>query len=171
MKKLLPVINKITILFVIILLASTGFAQQKTEYKNLMEALISTAKLAGKSGPRNVNWIDNGNKYSYTQFNAASKKNEIRSFDPETGKDELIFNGDGLTFPDTNKAFEYQSFQWAHDSKHLLFQSNFRRLYRRSGISDYFVYSLDDKILKTAAKNARTAELSPDGSYFGEEIP
>ncbi len=169
MKKLLPVINKITILFVIILLASTGFAQQKTEYKNLMEALISTAKLAGKSGPRNVNWIDNGNKYSYTQFNAASKKNEIRSFDPETGKDELIFNGDGLTFPDTNKAFEYQSFQWAHDSKHLLFQSNFRRLYRRSGISDYFVYSLDDKILKTAAKNARTAELSPDGSMVGIE--
>ncbi|MFZ1081119.1 MAG: S9 family peptidase, partial [Candidatus Kryptoniota bacterium] len=57
----------------------------------------------------------------------------------------------------------------AHDSKHLLFETNFRKIYRRSGISDYYVYSLADKNLKVAAKNARTAELSPDGSMVGYE--
>ncbi len=169
MKNLLRLSKLLTILISIFLISFSNHAQQKTEYKSLRDALMSTAKLAGKSGPRNVNWIDNGNKYSYTEFNAAAKRNEIRSFDPETSKDELVFSGEGLTFPDTSKPFEYRSFQWAKDSKHILFQTNFRRLYRRSGISDYYVYSLDDKSLKTAVKNARTAELSPDGSMVGIE--
>ena len=149
----------------------TGFvrAQEKVGYKNIQEAMRATAALAGKSAPRSLNWIDGGNQYSYISVNDSTKREEIRSFNPETGKDGLVFDAEGLTFPDTNKQFEYQSFQWAHDSKHLLFETNFRKIYRRSGISDYYVYSLDNGSLKTAAKDARTAELSPDGSMVGYE--
>ncbi len=144
-------------------------AQEKATYKSLQEAIRASRTLAGKSGPKSLNWINNGNQYSYTIHNPDTKRDEIRSYDPSTGKDNLIFDAVGLTFPDTNKAFEYKSFKWANDSKHLLFESNFRKIYRRSGISDYYVYSLNNKKLKVAAKNARTAELSPDGSMVGYE--
>ena len=159
------------LLVLIAALLIPGFlnAQEKTGYKNIQEAMRATAILSGKSGPRSLNWIDNGNRYSYITTKDSTKREEIRSFDPKTGKDELIFDAQGFTFPDTSKPFEYRSFQWAHDSKHILFETNFRKIYRRSGISDYYVYSLADKSLKVAAKNARTAELSPDGSMVGYE--
>ncbi len=146
-----------------------SFAQQKIFYKNVKEAILSTSKLSGKSGPNDVNWINGGNSYSYTIKNDSTKQDEIRSYNPLTGKDELIFDASKLMFPDTNKPFDYKSFQWAHDSRHLVFESNFRKIYRRSGISDYYIYSLENKNLKLAAKNARTAELSPDGSMVGYE--
>ena len=167
--------NFLSLSFVFFILISFFFqpvrinAQQKIEYKSLKEALSSTKKLAGKSGPKDVNWIDDGNKYSYTTENTVTKKEEIRSFDPATGKDELIFNAQGMTFPDTSKSFNFSSFEWAKDSKHILFETNFRKIYRRSGISDYYVYSLADRTINIAAKNARTAELSPDGSMVGIE--
>ncbi|HEY9166709.1 MAG TPA: S9 family peptidase [Candidatus Kryptonia bacterium] len=144
-------------------------AQEKEVYKSVADALRSGRMLAGKSGPQSLNWINGGDEYSYIAVNNETKKNEIRTFDPATGKDELVFDGEGVTFPDTSMPFNYSSFQWARDSKHILFQTHFRRIYRRSGISDYYIYSLDTKSLRVAAKDARTAELSPSGERVGIE--
>jgi dipeptidyl-peptidase 4 len=145
-------------------IASTAtFAQTKTPYKNLPDALMSYGKLAGKQGPESVNWTNGGGKYSYINADG------ISSMDVQTLKDESVFTSKGLTFPGTSEAFNYESFQWSHDSKHLVFKTNFRHIYRRSGVSDYYIYDLDGKTLKQAAKDARTAELSPDGTKVGIE--
>ncbi len=149
------------------LLPSIGRAQHKTSFADLSEALRASGALAGGSGPRNVNWIDGGKRYSYTM--RADSGEEIRAFDPATGRDSLLFTARGRTFPDTTEPFAYESFQWAHDSKHLVFQTHFQPIYRRSGISDYYVYSLGDHSLKLAARGARTAELSPGGGLLGYE--
>jgi len=138
-------------------------AQGKQQYGSLAEALQSGRSLYGSQGPQSVNWTNSGNKYSYTD------NDEIHSMDPKTLKEELIFKNEGLTFPGTSKSFDYESFQWSHDSKHLVFKTNLRKIYRRSGISDYYIYDLESKQLKQAAKDARTAELSPDGSKVGIE--
>ena len=47
------------------------------------------------------------------------------------------------------------------------FQTNFRPVWRRSGISDYYYYSIEDKTLALVAKDAQTAELSPNGKMVG----
>ncbi len=138
-------------------------AQSKPQYDNLLDALRSGGTLRGNSGPQSVNWTNGGNKYSYIN------NDEIRQMEPATLTDLLIFNSKGFTFPGTEKPFDYESFQWSRDSKHLVFKSNFRPIYRNSGIADYFIYDLEGKQLKQAAKDARTAELSPDGSKVGME--
>ncbi|HXI21790.1 MAG TPA: DPP IV N-terminal domain-containing protein, partial [Gemmatimonadales bacterium] len=108
-----------------------------------------------------------GRRFSYTQ--RGDSGDEIRAVDPATGADSLLFTANGLQFPDTNEAFSYQSFQWSRDSKFLVFQTRFKRIYRRSGTADYFVYSLAGRKLQLAARGARTAELSPDGTTLGYE--
>lgn len=153
----------LTLLALCLTLPFVTIAQTKTEYSSLEDALQSAGKLYGNPGPQSVNWTDGGNKYSYTA------NDEIRSMDPKTLKDELVFANKGLKFPGSDSAFTYESFQWSHDSKHLVFKSNFRPIYRRSGVSDYYIYDLAGKQLKQAAKNARSAELSPDGSKVGIE--
>jgi dipeptidyl-peptidase-4 len=89
--------------------------------------------------------------------------------DPRSGGDSVLFTGDGLVFPGTTKPFAYESFQWARDFKNIVFQSNVQQLYRRSGISDFYIYSLATHKLELGGRGARTAELSPDGATLGEE--
>lgn len=139
-------------------------ASTKPRYANLQQALAATGQLAGSGGPRSVNWIEDGNKFSYLDGQRV-----IKTFSPKDQTEIVVFDGSQLKFPGTDKPFTYGSFQWSKDSKNILFQTNFRPVYRRSGVSDYFVYSVADKSLKLVAKDAQTAELAPDGQKIGYE--
>ncbi|MFN2635749.1 MAG: S9 family peptidase [Gemmatimonadaceae bacterium] len=144
-------------------------AQEKQRFSSLEDALRAGAILAGRQGPRDVNWIEGGKRFSYTGTDARTGVASIRGYDPATGRDTLLFTLTGLTFPGTSDAFSYDSFEWAADSKHLVFQSNFQPIFRRSGIADFYIYSLADRSLKLATKGAQTAELSPNGALLGFE--
>ncbi|GAB4015493.1 S9 family peptidase [Spirosoma migulaei] len=146
------------------LAAKKTVAQSKQPYANLQQAVFSGGQLAGSQGPRNVNWIEGGTKFSFIDG-----QNTIKTLSPKDQKEEIVFDGSQLKFPGTDKPFAYGSFQWSKDSKNILFQSNFRPVYRRSGVSDYYVYAVADKSLKLVAKDAQTAELSPDGQKIGYE--
>ncbi len=145
-----------------------GQAQQKTHMRSLSEWISVSRALGGRAGPQNINWIEGGRRFSFTQ-RSDSGDNQIRAMDPATLKDTLLFTTRGVTFPGTADPFAYQSFQFAHDSKHLVFQTHFKPLYRRSGTADYFVYNFADRSMQLAASGARTAELSPDGATLGYE--
>jgi dipeptidyl-peptidase-4 len=148
-------------------LAAPLAAQDKQRFASLEEAQQAGAVLAGRGGPSGLTWIDGGARYSYTVREGG--RPVIRASDPATGRDTTLFSADGLTLPGTGDPFTYQSFQWARDFRHLVFQTGFRQLYRRSGVADYYVYGLDDRRLTLAARGARTAQLSPDGTLLGFE--
>ena len=157
------------IFFVVLAFSFFIHAQDNQLYQEIAGSLTEASILRGKSGPQNLNWVDGGNQYSYTTSNPQNGVDEIRVYNPKNDKDKLIFSDGGMKFPGSNREFSYESFQWAHDSKHILFKTNAKKLYRKSAISDYYFYSLADKSLKLAVKEARTAELSPDGSMIGIE--
>ncbi|WP_338872401.1 S9 family peptidase [Spirosoma sp. SC4-14] len=141
-----------------------SLAQTKERYTTLQQALSATGQLNGSAGPRSVNWIEGGNKFSFIDGQSI-----IKTLSPKDQKEAVVFDGSQLTFPGTNKPFAYRSFQWSKDSKNIFFQTNFRPVYRNSGISDYYVYSVADKKLKLVVNDAQTAELSPDGQKVGYE--
>lgn len=156
-----------SLLFIVSLgLGFNGVAQER-DYANLQEALDVKSVLSGGDGPQSVNWIDGGDRFSYIENRNGTP--EIRSYDPKKQADGFVFKAKGVNFPGQDKAFEYTSFQWSQDSKYILFQTNFRPVWRRSGISDFYFYSVADKSLKMVAKDAQTAEISPDGSKVGYE--
>lgn len=150
------------ILLIVFLFQLRSEAQEK-QYKTLQEAFVSAGRFAGKGGPKSVNWINQGTAYSFTDGNL------IKSYNPTTQKETIIFDGTDKMFPDIKKKFSYEDFQWSKDSKYILFQCNFRPVWRRSGISDYYKYDIEKNKLDPVAKNARSAELSPDGKIVGYE--
>ena len=152
---------------VLVLAPTLAWAQQRTAFRTLQEALQSGGAMGGRGGPANVNWIDGGRRLSFTTRSAAGA--EIRAMDPATGRDTLLFTTQGATFPDTAAPFNYGSFQFSRDSRYLVFQTRFRPLYRNSGVSDYFVYDLAARTMRLATSGARTAELSPDGAMLAFE--
>ena len=143
---------------------TTASSSTKQPYAILQEALAATRQLSGSAGPRSVNWIEGGSKFSYIDG-----QQTIKTFSPKDQSEVVVFDGSQLKFPGTDKPFNYGSFQWSKDSKNILFQTNFRPVYRRSGVSDYYVYSVAGKSLKLVAKDAQTAELAPDGQKIGYE--
>jgi dipeptidyl-peptidase-4 len=149
---------------VILFIYVPAFSQQKQRFQNLQQAIAATGQLTGSQGPASVNWIDGGNRFSFI-----GAGNSIKSFSPKDQREEVVFDGSQLKFPGTDQPFTYESFQWSKDSKYLLFQTNFRPVWRRSGISDYYMYAVADKTLKLVAKDAQTADLAPDGSKIGYE--
>jgi dipeptidyl-peptidase-4 len=144
-------------------------AQEKQRFSSLDGAFQAGAILRGRQGPSNVNWIEGGRRFSYTDRDPRTGAPLIRSYDPPSGKDTVLFTTAGLTFPGTTRPFTYDGFQWTQDSRHLVFQTNFRPIYRRSGISDFYIYSLADHSMQLATKGARTGELSPNGTILGFE--
>lgn len=159
-------INK-PILWLFFAIATTAVAQTpttKTRYADLGQALRSGGQLAGSNGPRSVNWIEGGKRFSYLD-----KVGLIKTVTPATQEETVAFDGKGMTFPGSTKPFDYESFQWSKDARNIVFKTNFRPVYRRSGVSDYYLYSVADKQLKLIAKDAQTAELSPDGKQVGYE--
>ena len=133
------------------------------------EALSISGRLSGRAGPAGVNWIDEGGRYSYTLVNAQTRRPEVRAYDPESGSDELLFDLGVLAVPGGSEPLRYRSFDWAPDSRHVVFQAEFRPIYRYSGIADFYVYGVENESLVLAADDARTAELSPDGALLGYE--
>src|SRR5262245_35622509 len=144
--------------FVLVLTPATTRAQQnKQRFSSVGEAQQATGMLAGRPGPRDIVWIDGGRKFSFIAMNPQTRTTEIRSYDPATGRDTLLFSPRGVTFPGESRAFEYQSFQYSRDFKNLVFQANFQQLFRKSGTSDFYIYPLATRQLTLVGKGARTA--------------
>ena len=154
-----------TICGLLLPIAARGQGGQR--FATLDEALLGGGALVGRGAPAGLTWIEGGARYSYTSQAGAAAT--IHGFDPASGKDTVLFSTAGLKLPGSDQPFAYQSFQWSRDFKNLVFQTNFQPLYRRSGVSDYWVYSLATGAFVPAAKGARTGELSPDGTMLGLE--
>ena len=150
-------------------LASVVPLRAQERIGSVEEALSISGQLAGRAGPAGVNWIDEGRRYSYTLRNTRTSRPEVRAYDPESGADELLFGPGVLTVPGTSQPLPYRSFDWAPDSRHVVFQVDFRPVYRYSGIADFYVYGVENESLVLAADDARTAELSPDGALLAYE--
>lgn len=167
----LSVLTMIRIIFVLVLFSAIHFPAQviAQEANDFQKAVQKYAALRPANGPGNINWYDNGNKYSFLEFDKEQNRNVIKSYSIKDKRTEIIFTGKELTFPESDKAFNYRSFLWAADGKHLVFESNFRPVYRRSGISDFYLYNIESQSLSVLAKDARTADLSPDGTKVGYE--
>jgi dipeptidyl-peptidase-4 len=150
------------------LLAASGVGAQQ-RLTTVEQSLQFSGALSGRGGPPSLNWIDEGRRYSYTTTNAQTRQPEVRGYDAATQRDELLFDPSALRVPGSNQPLEYESFDWSADSRHIVFQADFRPIYRYSGYADFYIYSLADRSLVLAADDARTAELSPDGTSFAYE--
>jgi dipeptidyl-peptidase-4 len=151
------------------LVAPLGAQQAKQPLGSVREALAASSVLSGRPGPVSVNWIEGGRRFSYTTRNPETGRAEVHRLDPGSLQDQLLIDDRVLTLPGTDEPLQYTGFQWAPDSRHVLFQANFRPIYRRSGLSDFYLYDTETRSLTQAVKDARTAELSPDGALVGFE--
>ena len=148
-----------------ILLISPSLLHAQSSFPTYRDAVFAAFQYGDVTGaPKSVNWIDGGDRFS---FLSPTAQDAIMAFDPALGSDKQIFGDKPLTFPGSKTPFTYESFRWSSDSRHILFKTNSKQIYRQSEASDYYTYGVATGELRTAAKHARSAELSPDGAMVG----
>lgn len=147
--------------------ALPGGAQQRIS--SVQESLGVTGALTGRSGPPGLTWIEGGRRFSFTSTNPQTRAPEVRAFDPASRTDALLLDPAALVVPGTGQPLRYSELTWTRDLRHALFQTDFRPIYRYSGIADFYVLTVATNRLVLAADDARTAELSPDGRLLGYE--
>ena len=59
-------LSSFIIIFLLIPLLWDAKAQEQT-YENLQEALFSTSQLIGDTGPQSINWIEDGERFSFIE--------------------------------------------------------------------------------------------------------
>jgi len=155
----------LALLFAAILVLPLQSQDQKERYSSLQEALSAAGNFNTGRAPSNVTWIEDGEKYSFTKNERFVQQIWIKNV--KNGKEEMVFSNEELTFPGTDRPFRYVSFAWTKDFSYILFQCNFNPIWRYSGNSDYYLYSLDDKTLDLIVEQAFSAEISPDGTKVG----
>ncbi len=160
----MKILLKSTIILIITLVSFGPVDAQKQKYGSLQEAIFSARNLSGSRGPSNLVWIRGGSQYSFTKVSNGAQ--EIWIHDIASGEEELVFSAEGKKFADGGD-FRYRSFQWAGDYQYILFQTNFSPVWRYSGNSDYYYYSLDENEMDLIVEQAFTAEVSPDGKKLG----
>jgi hypothetical protein len=132
--------------------------------------LITTVsgRLAGETArrPRSVNWIDRGERYSFTTRNAQTGESEVRRFDPGTLSDQVLFDPRALTLPGTAEPLEYRSFEWERTRGTWCSRRTSGRSTGTRGLGLLRVRR-GGRVAGAGADDARTAELSPDGRAAG----
>ncbi len=149
----------------LIIILTAPLQGQKKKYESLREALFASVLLDTEGTPANMTWIEGGEKYSFTKNDRSLQ--EIWIHNVKSGKEEKVFSNKDFTFPGTDQPFRFVSFAWTNDYNYLLFQCNFNPVWRYSGNSDYYVYSVEDKTLDLIVEQAFSAEISPDGKKLG----
>lgn len=150
---------------ILLMVISLTVVAQKKQYSSFTEALYAGMSLRGDPGPSGIQWINKGDSYSFSKREGRSQ--QIWTFDVQNQTEELVFSENDFTFPGTENPFSYRSYQWTRDYQFILFQTNFKSIWRHSGNADYYIYSLDDKTMKSIVDGAFTAEVSPDGKKVG----
>ena len=89
-------------LFVVLSFLSIPLLAQQ-QFASLEEALFSGGRLAGDNGPHNISWIDNGDRFSFLESTESGQA--IRSYNPKTGEESMIFSDQGVTYPGTEQPF------------------------------------------------------------------
>ncbi|HMG70456.1 MAG TPA: hypothetical protein VK544_05025, partial [Gemmatimonadaceae bacterium] len=92
-------LSRLYFVALVICLPLVAGAQDKQRFANMDEALQAGAILNGRQGPRNVNWIEDGKRFSYIDRDARTGTPVIRAYNPATGSDTVLFTNTGLTFP------------------------------------------------------------------------
>ncbi|MEX2572650.1 MAG: S9 family peptidase [Balneolaceae bacterium] len=161
------ILSVLVMVFTTAVQVTDTYAQEQQLYTDVRQALSAAAALSGDEGPRNILWIEGGERYSYYNRDPRTNTGEIRAYSPADDEDKLIFDPAEHTFPETDDPFYFESFEWSNDYRFLVFRTNVTPVYRYSGISDYYYYSIEDETIELVVEDAFTAQLSPDGQKIG----
>ena len=84
----------------LLILISVTLVAQKKQYSSLREAIYASTVLRGDQGPSEVQWIEEGDRFSFSK--REGWRQQIWTYDIKHQTEKLIFSESEFTFPGTD---------------------------------------------------------------------
>ncbi|MAT39067.1 MAG: S9 family peptidase [Ectothiorhodospiraceae bacterium] len=120
-------------------------------------------------GVPNMQWMDEGDGYTFTRRDTATDATNIWLTDVKTDSETMLVNTAGISMPDGSD-FEFTSYEWSADQSRILFTLNVNRVWRHSTLGTYAVYDRPSQTLiplPSGDNGLRNVKFSPDGKVVG----
>ncbi len=152
--------KKLFVTMALALLAATGVAMAQTQEITLED--IWTKRTFSPRGIGSVRSMADGEHYMSMTRTGIAKYSYLTG---EKVEDICLFGGPAMQ-KKAKPLPPFESYAMSADEQKILLSSGFEPIYRHSGVSDYYVYSLQDKTFTkiSAGGKQRLTTLSPDGT-------
>jgi dipeptidyl-peptidase 4 len=147
-------------------------AQTEQPVWNLKD-IYGSGKFSGKS-LLGVQWIAQGKKFSFEQYDTATGSQNIMVYDVASGNREVAVDVSKLhAKSDDSSKFDYNSYQWSPDERFILFVSKppVKQYYSRlTPAGNFFLYNVKLKTLRQLTdvyEPMFNPKFSPDGTKIG----
>lgn len=132
---------------------SLAHAGDSISLKSLTDNEFAAKRISG------VNAINGTSDYAQISEDGS----QIVTFSFKTGQQTgVLFD---INNTEGEKITEFDDYEIAADGQHLLIQTNYQRIYRRSFTADYYIYNVKDRSLRRLSKEGseQIPTFSPDG--------
>ncbi len=152
--------KKLFVTMTLALFAATGVAT--AQFQNITLEDIWTKRTFSPRGIGSVRSMADGEHYLSMSRNGISKYSYLTG---EKVEDICAFGGPAQRMK-AKPLPMFESYAMSADEQKVLLSSGFEPIYRHSGVSDYYIYSLADKSFTkiSAGGKQRLTTLSPDGT-------
>lgn len=157
--------KRIANFLLITLISFTTFSLVAQEKKFTVEDIYKNRSFFGES-LRNIEWFDNGNKYSFLKVDAETRSMSIFQYDVTTGEESLLLSGNSLKLNDDDKPFMIRNYHWSPNEKYILFTGVLPARSLKTG-GEFYLYDMEEKkffLLAESEEPQLNAFFSPDGN-------
>ncbi len=137
-----------------------------------LEDIFLSSKFKGNP-TSGINWLVQGDRFSYQQYDSTTKSENIYIFDVFKGSRTLLVDVSRLKSSPNDSQFRYSSYQWSPQEVIILLESappDKQYLSRKTPSGNYFLYTLRDKSFKQITnvnEPQYNQKFSPDGTLLG----
>lgn len=157
-------------LFLILVFVTTLFNNYLIpQKKELTVEDIYSGRIFTAPSVRGVQWIDNGNKYSFLKNDPESKTTSIFVHNVETGEEDILVVGSALKENEEDKPFIIQNYKWSPDERYILFTGVLPARSLKTGGAFYIYDVIENKffLLADSEETQSIAQFSPNGKFLG----
>jgi len=158
-------VRTISVPLLLFFLGVSSFANPKKQLS--LEAIFSS-KAFDLTKIDDMQWMPDGNAFTYIKKSAESDFASIYRHDIKTGRESVIIDGKSLLYQE--KPIRFSSYKWIEHGTKALFTANEIAIWRRSTKAQYFIYEINTARLKPLIKGSPhvlNAKISPDREWVG----
>jgi dipeptidyl-peptidase-4 len=151
--------QKTLALFLGLILTFQAFSQESTTKKISLDDIFNSRQFHPKS-VRGIASMNDGNHYC--QLNSRG----IVESSYKTGEETRVIVDASQLYLEDSTLIKINSYRFNNSETQVLISTNTESIYRHSTKSDYYIYDINSKNLKSLSANGKQslAEFSPDGS-------
>ncbi len=149
------------------LLAPAAAPAQQEKLSN--ERIYTTADFRLQGLPA-LKWMEDGQRYTYVQANAATRASDLVVEDARTGTKTVLVQGARLVPAGAREPIEIEDYTFSADASKLLIYTNSQPVWRQNTKGTYYVWDLRASTLRPVSAQPgwqQFAKLSPDGTRVG----